>query len=144
VDTSLQLSLFIESDSGQVWDLLTRPALMTKWMGDPEMQITITTDWKVNSPISIEGFHHLPFTNNGMVLEFVEQRKLTYSHLSSLSKLPDLKENYTIFSFTVSAENNGTLLQIGISNFPTDTIYHHLKFYWTTTIHKIKQMAEKG
>lgn len=117
---------------------------MKQWMGDAAMEIDIQTNWQVNSPIVISGFHHLKFENKGTVLQFEPEKVLRYNILNSLSRLPDTPENYTIFEFTLSPTNNQTSLTLVITNFPTETIYRHLDFYWCTTIELIKKLIEKN
>ena len=117
---------------------------MKQWMGDAEMEIDIQTTWQVNSPIVISGFHHLKFENKGTVLQFEPGQALKYNFLSSISRLPDIPENYTIIGFTLSPADNQTALTLVITNFPTETIYLHLDFYWRTTIELIKHFTEKN
>lgn len=123
----------------QVWSVLTT---QVEWMGEPEMQIEIFTDWKVNSPILIRGFHHAKFENKGIVLQYDEGKRLSYSHLSNVSRLPDLPENYTILEFVLTPAGEETELTLNIENFPTEVIRKHLEFYWRTTVFKIKKAAE--
>lgn len=123
----------------QVWSILTT---QVEWMGEPEMQIEIFTDWKVNSPILIRGFHHAKFENKGIVLQYDEGKRLSYSHLSNVSRLPDLPENYTILEFVLTPAGEETELTLNIENFPTEVIRKHLEFYWRTTVFKIKKAAE--
>ncbi len=42
----------------QVWEYLTNPILMKKWMREPEMNVEVMTDWKVGNPVLIKGFHN--------------------------------------------------------------------------------------
>ena len=79
----------INSEPLKVWTVLTNPELMTKWMGESEMKAEVHTDWKINSPIFIRGFHHVKFENKGIVLQYDKGKMLSYSHLSSVSRLPD-------------------------------------------------------
>lgn len=125
-----------------MWTTLTDIELMTKWLGDPEMKIVVQTDWKINSPIFIRGFHHINFENKGTVLQYEEEKILSYTHLSSVSRLMEKKENYTILKFTLIAIDNQTQLTLDIENFPTETIRKHLEFYWRTTILNIKEQTE--
>ena len=89
-------SVTINAAPSKVWMALTNSDLVVKWMGEPEMNLEVHTDWKINSPIFIRGFHHVEFENKGIVLEYEEGKKLSYSHLSSVSRLPDITENYSI------------------------------------------------
>jgi uncharacterized protein YndB with AHSA1/START domain len=140
----IEKTVQINAPASAVWKTLTEPALMKQWMGDPETEIDIQTNWLVNGPIVISGFHHMKFENKGTVLEFEPGQALKYNFLSSLSRLPDLPENYTVIEFTLCPADKQTALTLVITNFPTETIYRHLDFYWRTTIELIKQLAEKN
>lgn len=115
---------------------------MKKWMHDDT--IHILTDWKVGSPMVIEGIlHGLHFENKGTVLEFNTERSLQYSHLSSLSELPDELQNYSVVAFDLIPTDHQTTLTLTLSNFPTETIYKHLELYWNATLQVLKELAEK-
>ena len=140
----IEKTVLINAPASTVWATLTEPPLMKQWMADPEMVIDIQTNWQVNGPIVISGFHHLAFENKGTVLQFEPGLALKYNFLSSISRLPDIPENYTVISFTLSPADKHTDLTLVITNFPTETIYRHLDFYWRTTIELIKQLVEKN
>ena len=133
----------INSEPFKVWTVLTNPELMTKWMGEPEMKVEVLTNWKIISPIFIRGFHHGQFENKGIVLQYEKGKMLSYSHLSSVSRLPDKPENYSILEFILSPVDKNTQLTLNIKNFPTEIIRKHLEFYWRTTIITIKKSVEK-
>jgi uncharacterized protein YndB with AHSA1/START domain len=132
----------INSEPAKVWAALTEQELMTQWMADPEMKIEVHTNWKIKEGILIRGFHHLRFENKGIVLSYDKEKKLSYSHLSSLSRLPDKPENYSILEFVLTPVDKQTLLTLFITNFPTETIRKHLEFYWRGTMVKIKNAVE--
>jgi uncharacterized protein YndB with AHSA1/START domain len=135
-------STTINSESSKVWATLTNLELMTQWLGEPEMNIKVLTDWKINSPIFIRGFHHVNFENKGTILQYDRDKRLSYTHLSSVSRLEDKQENYTILEFILTPIDNQTQLTINIKNFPTETIRKHLEFYWRTTVLTIKAQTE--
>jgi uncharacterized protein YndB with AHSA1/START domain len=132
----------IDSGVDEVWNSLTKPDLMAEWMGEPDFEITVDTDWRVNSTISIQGFHHVKFENTGTVLEYKTEKKLKYTHLSSLSRLPDKPENHSILEFNLRPIEERTQLTLTIENFPTESIRKHLEFYWKATIMTIKRSVE--
>ena|SRR6218665_1640908 len=138
----IQRSINIQASPDLVWRHLTEPALMIAWMGDPELQIEVITGWETGGPILIKGFHHAKFENSGRVMQFEPEKVLQYSHLSSVSRLPDVPENYSIHSFRLEPENGQTLLSLRVENFPTETIYKHLEFYWAGTLSVIKNRIE--
>jgi hypothetical protein len=116
---------------------------MKQWMGEPEVKIEILTDWKVGEQIIVKGFHHAEFENRGTVLQFEPDSMLRYSHLSSLSKLPDKPENYSVVAFRLEPSEDRTSLTVVVSNFPTETIFKHLEFYWNVTIGIVKKFIEE-
>lgn len=140
----IEKTVVINALTTNVWKALTQPFLMKQWMGEETMNLHIQTSWAVNTPITISGFHHLPFVNKGTILEFDEEKVLSYSHNSSLSRLPDEPGNYTVIKFNLSPADSQTALTLSISNFPTETIYRHLEFYWQSTIVLLKKFVENS
>ncbi|HEX5555360.1 MAG TPA: SRPBCC domain-containing protein [Chitinophagaceae bacterium] len=84
----------------------------------------------------------MKFENKGIILKYLKERILSYSHLSSVSRLPDNIENYTVIEFVLTPLNKQTTLTINITNFPAEAIQKHLAFYWRGTIYNIKQYIE--
>ena len=135
-------TIHINAPTSVVWETLTNSGLMKKWMSETE--INILTDWRVGNPIIIRGsLHRVKFENKGTVLQFEREKILQYTHLSSLSRLPDKPENYTILEFSLTPFNNQTRLIFTASNFPTESIYKHFSFYWNVTLEILKRMIEK-
>ena len=140
----IENSATIHAPPSEVWRALTDPDLMKQWMAEPEMRLGIFTDWKVGSPIIVKGHHNnVDFENKGTVLEFEPNSILRYNHLSSVSRLPDKAENYTVIEFRLArAEENSTLLKVRTSNFPSESIFKHWEFYWRVTIEVVKRFIE--
>ena len=138
----IEKTVFITATPEEVWRALTDPEHIKKWIGEPEMQITIHTDWQVGSAMVVEGFHHALFENKGYILHFEPGKKLIYSQMSSFSHLPDIPENYSILEFTVESHGMSTSLTLRSTNFPTLVIFKHLEFYWMTTMEIIKKTIE--
>ena len=135
-------TIHINAPTSGVWETLTNPELMKKWMSEAE--INILTDWRVGNPIIIRGsLHRVKFENKGTVLQFEPEKILQYTHLSSLSRLPDQPENYTVLEFSLTPINNQTKLVFTASNLPTESIYKHFAFYWNVTLEILKRMIEK-
>ena len=135
--------IIIAAPSTTVWEYLTNPNLMKQWAGEPAMEIEISTDWKVGNPIVIKGFHHVHFENKGKILQFKPTSILKYDYLSSLSRLPDVSDNHTIIEFRLAPLKNQTSLTLTLSNFPDESIYKHVDFYWKTTIQILKNVIER-
>jgi uncharacterized protein YndB with AHSA1/START domain len=145
IHQTIHKSIRLNASLNAVWAALTRPELMKRWMSDSEIEI-ITT-WEVGSPIIInaqEVSYKTAFKNTGVVLQFLKEQVLEYSHLSSLSRLADQPENYTLIRFNLQQEEDHTLLELNLSNFPTESHYKHIDFYWTVTLEVLKRFLEEG
>lgn len=140
----ISLTVVIKSKSFIVWQHLTTPDLMKKWMLDSDMELEISSEWKTGSAIVLKGkLHGIPFENNGIIKKWDPGKVLEYTHLSSISQLPDSPENYCMLTFSLTPVGNATRLDLGISNFPTESIYRHLGFYWRTALIVLKKYAEE-
>ena len=138
----LSKTVRINAPVSKIWEGLTNPVIMKKWMSETE--IDILTDWKVESPIILRGrLHGIKFENKGRVLQFEPEKILQYSHLSSLSRLPDRTENYSVLDFRLATNEPQTALTLTLSNFPTESIDKHLAFYWNVTLEIFKRLMEE-
>jgi uncharacterized protein YndB with AHSA1/START domain len=142
-DIVVNKTVHINAPAVRVWEALTNRESMKKWMADSETEINIITDWKVGSPMIIRGtLHRVKFENKGTVLQFEREKILQYNHLSSISRLPNIPESYTILEFHLTPVNSQTELTFMARNFPTETIYKHFRFYWNVTLELLKKMIE--
>jgi uncharacterized protein YndB with AHSA1/START domain len=140
---AIENRIIIACSPERVWNCLTYIPLMKQWLGDEQMNIEVNTSWKLGEPICINGFHHAQFEVKGKILEFKPYTKLSYTHLSSVSNLQDEEYNYTTIQFSLAPVPEGVELKVQLDNFPTESIYKHLQFYWMTTLTFIKMVAER-
>jgi hypothetical protein len=140
----IRKAIRLDAPLSVVWEALTRPDLMKKWMSDSEIEIVTT--WEIGSPIVInvqDVSYKKAFINTGIVLQFLKNRVLEYSHLSSLSRLRDKPESYTLIRFTLQQKEDHVLLELDLSNFPTESHYKHIDFYWTVTLEILRRFLEE-
>lgn len=135
-------AVVIDAPAPAVWRVLTDPAHMRAWMGEPVMKLDVAVDWRVGGEFLVRGVHHGRFENRGRVLVFEPEHRLSYTHLSSVSRLPDVPESYTTFDFLLAPVRDGTRLQLTLAGFPTESIYRHLAFYWSGTLAVLKRYVE--
>ncbi|HXP50921.1 MAG TPA: SRPBCC domain-containing protein [Bacteroidia bacterium] len=126
-----------------VWNALTEPGQMKHWMAEPEMQLEIESERKLNGTITMHWFHHIRATNKGTVLAFKPNKIFKYNYLSSISRLTDKPENYSAIEFKLQPAGSDTLLTVIATGFPNETTYKHLEFYWRGTIVLLKNWVEK-
>lgn len=134
-------SVIIEAPPSTVWESLTRPELMCAWMGEPAMKLQVSADWRIGGSVSVRGVHTGRFENRGKVLAFEPERRLSYTHLSSVSRLPDEPSSYTVLEFRLTRLGERTRLDFEAHSFPTDVIFRHLAFYWGGTLDAIARQA---
>lgn len=135
--------IHINAPTSEVWHALTTPKLMNQWMM-PDAELNIVTEWKVGGPIVIRGhMNGKDFENRGTVLKFEPEKVLQYTHLSSISRLPDRAESYSIIGFSLEPVENQTTLELTLSNFPNESIHKHLAFYWNVTLEILRRMLEE-
>ncbi|WP_083337482.1 SRPBCC domain-containing protein [Dyella sp. AtDHG13] len=125
-----------------VWNHLVNLHSMREWLGGDDYSVEVETTWMRGRAIIIRGTHHLPFENRGVVLAFQPCEEVSFTHLSSLSRLPDHPSNYTKLRFAVHADGQSAVLKFEASGFPTMSIYRHLQFYWARTLDAFRQYVE--
>ncbi|PBQ32791.1 ATPase [Sphingobacteriaceae bacterium] len=134
-------SLSINAPVSKVWQTITLPERIEKWLLDDKVKVT--TDWTIGNTLTIEVLEHWVLSKTtGKVLAVESERLLRYTQLSSLSRLPDELPNHCILEFRLETIENKTRLIFTARNFPTESIYKHMVFYWNTTLEVIKQLAE--
>lgn len=144
MNQTFRQTILIDAPIEVVWDSLSIPGRMKAWMGEQELEIGIDTDWSVGGPIVIRGYHHVRFENRGTVLEFVPRTRLSYTHLSSLSRLSaDEHANYTTLEFSLAPMDDTTSLTLAITGFPTESIFRHMDLYWRGTLEVLRLHAEQ-
>jgi uncharacterized protein YndB with AHSA1/START domain len=139
---SIEEQVLINAPASAVWEALTHVERMKEWMGEPEMHLKIETDWRVGNKFVVRGNHHGHFQNTGIVRDFDPMRRLAYTHLSSLSQLPDNPENHATIGFQLVPVENATSLTLSITSPRSATIFEHLQFYWRGTLQVLKQYVE--
>ncbi|RAO77271.1 SRPBCC family protein [Dyella jiangningensis] len=137
-------AVHIAAPVAAVWGALASSEHMGAWMGDPSMDVRVETTWQVGTHFVVRGVHHVPFENSGVLLAFEPMKRLAYSHLSSLSGLPEEPSSYTTLDFVMEADGHGTLLSLSACGFPTESIYRHLRFYWAGTLEVFKRYVESN
>lgn len=139
--TKINFTQYIKSPSAVVWQLITNPQFMGKWLSDDK--IHVESNWKNGSPIIFSGMMHgIYLYNKGIILQFTPLIFFKYNYISNLSNLPDVPENYTKICFTLNESNAGVILELEISEINSYVDYKHLEMYWKPTLNIIKKFAE--
>ena len=143
-------SIEIAAPPPRVWDMLVAPDAGTVWRN-----ADFETDWQVGSPIAISA--HIgtkTYRDKGEVLAFEPGKRLSYSHWSRVSGLPDTPDGHSTITMTIAPAGTGTLLTVEQLVPPSpvrvvrgETIgpesgRKHVEFYWRSTLLYLKRAAE--
>ncbi|WP_394846316.1 SRPBCC domain-containing protein [Pendulispora brunnea] len=143
-NSEVRKTVVVNAPPSMVWDALTNPDSIARWMHDSEL--TVTSDWRAGEAIVFRGnLHGIDFENKGTIRRFETEKAFEYDYWSTLSasKLPDAPENYTTVSFQLAPTEAGTVLALTLSDFPDASVYHHAKLYWGVTLDVLKAFCEE-
>jgi len=130
----------INAPKADVWDALTNPEKVKKYMHGTEM----STDWKEGSPITWTGeWQGKPYQDKGEVLEVEPKTILKYTHWSPLGGSEDSPENYHTLTFELSGSDGTTILTLRQDNNPSQEEADKMaKENWAPVLKGLKETAE--
>ncbi len=129
----------IKAPIDKVWNALINPDIVKQYFFGSNQE----TDWNVGSPILWTGeYEGTTYIDKGSVLEFLPNKKLSYSYLSSWSGLEDKPENYLLVSYEVKPTDNGIELTITQSNYDEEKAKHSAE-NWAVVIDGLKKIVEE-
>jgi uncharacterized protein YndB with AHSA1/START domain len=124
-----------------VWDALTNPNLIKKYMFETE----VNTDWKEGSPILWKGkWEGKTYVDKGMIIKNIPLKTIELTHFSPLSGLPDKEENYHTLIYDLSSSGNRTILHLTQDNNPDEMSRNHSEKNWMMMIQNLKNTIEKN
>lgn len=132
-------SIKINSQPQQVWNSLVTPEIAKKYFWGAE----ITTEWKEGSPITFKGeFNGNKYLEKGILLSVIPNKQLQYTHWSNLEGIPDIPENYRVWTFNLEEEENYVQLSVSENNIPTENKKERSDEFWKEMLATIKQIVE--
>ena len=128
----------IKAPVEKVWEALTNPEIVKQYFFGSDQK----TDWNIGSQILWTGeYDGKTYTDKGVVLEFLQNQKLSYSYLSNWSGLEDRPENYLFVTYEVVPAVGGTELTITQSNYDEERARHSAE-NWKVVIDGLKKIVE--
>lgn len=128
----------IKAPIDKVWNALTNPEMVKQYFFGSNQE----TDWNVGSKVLWTGeYDGTTYVDKGVVLEYLPNKKLSYSYLSSWSGLDDKPENYLLVSYEVTPTENGTELIITQSNYDEEKAKHSSE-NWKIVVDGLKNLIE--
>src|SRR5690242_17267092 len=139
-DLRLQKTVTLNVPVEEAWDALTRPELIRRWF----FGVDTRTTWMEGTPITHRGeYQEKPYEDRGEILKFEPPKLLSYSHWSSMSGLPDNKENYQHVTYSLVSKGWSTELTLTEENLPNEQAHQLSEKSWDTALEMLKQMLEK-
>jgi uncharacterized protein YndB with AHSA1/START domain len=132
-------SIAIAAPAEKVWNALVTPATIKQYM----FGTTVTSDWKVGSPITWKGeWQGKAYEDKGVIRQFQPGRALQYTHFSPLAGLPDKPENYHTVTVQLSPEGNQTQVSLTQDNNSTEEARSHSEQNWAMMLDGLKKVVE--
>jgi uncharacterized protein YndB with AHSA1/START domain len=129
----------IEASPEQVWEVLTDPEEVKKFMFGADVQ----TDWRQGSPITWQGeYEGKKYTDKGEILAVEVGRLLKVTHYSPLSGQPDEPENYHTLTYELTGDGNRTHLKLSQDNNGSQEEADHSRGMWEMLVKGVKEAAE--
>jgi uncharacterized protein YndB with AHSA1/START domain len=138
-DKTLVKTIHINASPATVWDALTNPDVIRKWL----FGTNVISDWKVGTPILFTGtWQGTEYKDKGTILKLEKEKLFEYNYWSGFSGLPDTIENYSVITFELTPMQGGTELRLTQGHFPTETGFEHSDKNWDATLALMKKIIE--
>src|SRR5687767_4496555 len=126
----------ISASPKQVWDVLTDPEQIRKFMFGAEVQ----TDWQPGSSINWTGeYEGKPNEDKGEILEVEPGRLLKLTHYSPLGGQPDTAENYHTLTYELEDRGEKTRLSLSQDNNASEQEAEHSRGMWELLVKGVKE-----
>jgi len=138
-DLIAKASSTIDAPAEKVWNALVTPAAIKQYM----FGTTVSSAWREGSPISWKGeWQGKPYEDKGVILTFVPERTLRYSHFSPLAGLPDVPENYHNVTIELSGDGPRTRVALAQDGNATEQAREHSVKMWSSMLDGLKKFVE--
>lgn len=134
-------SVTIDAPRAKVWDALTNPLKVKQYMHGT----TMSTDWKVGSPITWTGeWQGQSYEDKGTVLAVEPERLLKTTHWSPMGGSQDEPENYHTVTYELAEQGGKTILALTQDNNATQEEADKMaENNWGPMLQGLKETAEK-
>jgi uncharacterized protein YndB with AHSA1/START domain len=130
----------IHAPASKVWDALTKPELIKQYLFGTD----VISDWKVGSPIVYKGeWQGKSFEDKGKIIEFKPEKRLSSTHWSPLSGVPDSPENYHTVTYELSGKAGSTDVTITQDNNANEKERAESEQNWRTVLDGMKKLLER-
>lgn len=133
-------SIEIHAPLSQVWQALTDPRIIEKYM----FGARVASTWKQGAPITWSGeWKGKAYQDKGVILRIQPPRLVRYTHFSPLSGLADSPENYHTVTVHLSPKGDLTELSLTQDNNHSEEERDHSQQNWEAMLAAMKALLEK-
>ncbi len=130
----------LAASAAQVWEALTSPAVIAEYFFGTKVE----TDWQPGNPIRWTGeYEGTAYEDRGQVIEVEPHRRLTVTHFSPLTGLPDKPENYHTITYAIQERGGTTHLSLTQDNNKDEAEVRHASQTWSTMLDGLKATVER-
>jgi uncharacterized protein YndB with AHSA1/START domain len=130
----------IAASAAQVWEALTDPEMIAKYFFGTRVE----TDWQPGSPIVWKGeYQGKAYEDRGDVVEVEPNQRLTVTHFSPMTGLPDEPENYHTITYEIDNLGDTTRLSLSQDNNKDEAEVEHATENWSVMLSGLKKTVEE-
>jgi hypothetical protein len=135
-------SIVIHASAGAIRDILTNPNKIPLYL----FGSAVETNWKPGSPITFSReTNGTLYVDKGEVIDNQEEKVLTFSYWSSQEGYEDIKENYSVITYTIKKGIDDTCeLTYRRDKIPLEIEWANQEKYLPVLMEGIRNLAENG
>lgn len=133
-------SVKINARPEKVWDALTNPELVRRYM----LGTTVNSNWTAGAPITWKGeMQGRSYEDRGKVLRAERCRLLEYTHYAGMQGTPDSPENQHTVKIELADEGRNTKVTLVQEGNPTEEARRHSEDNWREMLDGLRQVVEQ-
>ena len=122
-----ETSITIKATPAKVWEAITTPSIIKQYL----MGTTVSSNWQEGSPISYEGdYNGKKYKDKGTIKKLRPETVFQSTYWSSMSGKEDKPENYNLVTYTLSDEDDRTLVTLTQDNIASEKEKEHAAANW--------------
>ena len=136
---TINKTINIAAGKSKVWEALTNPKFIKQYLPGADVK----SDWKVGSKIIYSGiFNGIKFKDEGEINILDFEKQFQYSYWSANHGTVNIPKNHVIISYTITATNGGTKLELTQSNYKSKEVAEEMNPIWDLILGNLKKLVE--
>jgi uncharacterized protein YndB with AHSA1/START domain len=129
----------IAAPPSDVWHALTEPEVIAKYFFGTH----VVTDWRPGSPIVWSGeYDGKAYEDKGEILDVQPPERLSMTHFSPMTGLPDMPENYHTVTYELQGRDDSTHVSVRQENNKDEGEVDRSQANWAAVLDGLKRVVE--